>query len=80
MKLNRKERAQVSAYWKAIEGRGFSCLLDKERTGLYDDFATITFTSKSGKHRFSVAISRSDASDLVIHLISQGVTKVVVPG
>ena len=77
LRLNRKERRSVSAHWKTIDSKGFACELDRERTGLAD-VAVLSFVSKSGTHRFSVAISRDDASWLSDHLIRQGAGKIVV--
>ena len=79
LKLNRIFRHAVDAKWRVIDGKGFACKMDLQRTGLDGDAALLTFTSKSGKHRFSVAISKEDCSELVVHFIGQGAGKIVMP-
>ena len=82
LSLNRQTRKAVSSWWGRLTGKHIRATIDRPRTG-YDkeinDRIFLTFANKSETSRFTVSLSPDDANWLVTHLISQGVTKVVLP-
>ena len=82
MTLNRPTRRAVQSWWSRLTGKHIRATLDRPRTG-YDKEVNerifLTFANKSETARFTVSLSPDDAGWLVTHLISQGVTKIVLP-